>query len=537
MADTNQQKLDRFNAYYLNKGGDLKERTIQRWHLATDIYASGVFASGFFDFIKIDGPTTSGYVLTTDSNGWGTWQANDIADHSTLTNLGWATAGHIINSNVIPDTSGVRNLGSLSIPFASGYFNTLYGDGSNLTGLTTSFLGLTDTPNSYSSFAASGVRVNATQDGLEFHSHPVVISEHNLLNNLSWSSAGHIIDSSIVPNASGNLNVGSSSLSFNYGYFDNLESADAMYAKTYYGDGSNLTGILDISDHNLLNNLEWSVAGHTIDTNIMPDSSGSIDVGSAALSFDKGYFNNLEASTSIYAKTYYGDGSNLTGIDIKDSFLDLTDTPNSYSGMAASGVRVNSGENALEFYATSTGSSGSAITGEIKMWPVASIPDGFLLCDGSVVSQTTYAALYAVISSTYNTGGEGAGNFRLPNFKGKIGVGYNSAESDFNAIAKTGGETTHTLISSELADHGHKWQYAAGGGAGSPRNHIKDSSELATSWHSSNGTDNPPSWTDYSEIGDGGTGGAGMYTPMASTSGGAHNNLQPYVVINYIIKT
>lgn len=45
-------------------------------------------------------------------------------------------------------------------------------------------------------------------------------------------------------------------------------------------------------------------------------------------------------------------------------------------------------------------------------------PSGWLLCDGSVVAQVSYPGLYAAIGATYNTGGEGAGNFRLPDTRG-----------------------------------------------------------------------------------------------------------------------
>ena len=65
--------LDYFTSRYLKGAGELKERCIQRWNLATDIFASGAFASGYFGAIKIDGPVPAGYVLISDAEGWGTW--------------------------------------------------------------------------------------------------------------------------------------------------------------------------------------------------------------------------------------------------------------------------------------------------------------------------------------------------------------------------------------------------------------------------------------------------------------------------------
>ena len=116
MANT----LEYFTSRYLKGAGELKERCIQRWNLATDIFASGSFASGYFDAIKIDGPSPAGYILTSDADGWGTWQ---------------------------------------SLP----------------AGVST-FLGLEDTPGSYINFEASGVRVNPSGNGLEFCAFPSGVS-------------------------------------------------------------------------------------------------------------------------------------------------------------------------------------------------------------------------------------------------------------------------------------------------------------------------------------------------------------------------
>lgn len=53
----------------------------------------------------------------------------------------------------------------------------------------------------------------------------------------------------------------------------------------------------------------------------------------------------------------------------------------------------------------------------------SSVPTGWLECDGSTVSTTTYAALYAILSTTWNKGGEAGGTFRLPDFRGRHRVG------------------------------------------------------------------------------------------------------------------
>jgi len=53
----------------------------------------------------------------------------------------------------------------------------------------------------------------------------------------------------------------------------------------------------------------------------------------------------------------------------------------------------------------------------------ANIPSGYLQCNGAIVSQAEYSSLYKAIGTTWNTGGEGAGNFRLPNLAQNLASG------------------------------------------------------------------------------------------------------------------
>ena len=63
--------------------------------------------------------------------------------------------------------------------------------------------------------------------------------------------------------------------------------------------------------------------------------------------------------------------------------------------------------------------------GAILDFPYNAVPSGWVWATGQVVSQTgTYARLFAKIGTTYNTGGEGAGNFRLPDYRGVARRGY-----------------------------------------------------------------------------------------------------------------
>lgn len=65
----------------------------------------------------------------------------------------------------------------------------------------------------------------------------------------------------------------------------------------------------------------------------------------------------------------------------------------------------------------------NAVTGMISMFGSATPPTGFLNCDGSAVSRTTYADLFAVLSTTYGVG-DGSTTFNVPNLSGRFPLGY-----------------------------------------------------------------------------------------------------------------
>ena len=99
-------------------------------------------------------------------------------------------------------------------------------------------------------------------------------------------------------------------------------------------------------------------------------------------------------------------------------------------------------------------------TGEIVPFAGPTAPAGALFCYGQVVSRTTYAGLFAVISTTFNTGGEAGTDFRLPDLRGRVAAGKDdmggSSASRLNTIASTtlggaGGAQTETASVSGTA--------------------------------------------------------------------------------------
>ena len=75
--------------------------------------------------------------------------------------------------------------------------------------------------------------------------------------------------------------------------------------------------------------------------------------------------------------------------------------------------------------------------GTILSWSNSTLPSGYLNCDGTAVSRSTYSALFAVIGTDYGAG-NGSSTFNLPNLQDKVPLGVSSSR----AVASTGGAET-----------------------------------------------------------------------------------------------
>lgn len=102
-----------------------------------------------------------------------------------------------------------------------------------------------------------------------------------------------------------------------------------------------------------------------------------------------------------------------------------------------------------------------APAGSILMWPTGTAPTGWLLCNGQAVSRTTYAALFAIISTDYGVG-DGSTTFNLPDFRGEFVRGTdNAAGNDPDAGTRTDrgdgttGDSVGTKQASEYENHSH----------------------------------------------------------------------------------
>ena len=110
-------------------------------------------------------------------------------------------------------------------------------------------------------------------------------------------------------------------------------------------------------------------------------------------------------------------------------------------------------------YRPSTGTSSVLAAASSIQGYWATAPTGYLLEDGSAVSRTTYADLFAAIGTTYGVG-DGSTTFNVPDSRGRVAVNKNTSDAEFATLGQKYGEKTHTLTVAEMASHSHNFTYA-----------------------------------------------------------------------------
>ena len=134
------------------------------------------------------------------------------------------------------------------------------------------------------------------------------------------------------------------------------------------------------------------------------------------------------------------------------------------------------------------------------------VPSDWMVCDGSAISRTIYSTLFGVIGTSFGEG-DGETTFNIPDLQGKVAVGVDSEDTDFDTLGETGGEKEHTLTIAEMPRHSHDMPKASGSDV---YRYVASSGDRCT-------VDN-------------------VWTTLATGGNQPHNIMQPYQVVNYIIK-
>lgn len=159
------------------------------------------------------------------------------------------------------------------------------------------------------------------------------------------------------------------------------------------------------------------------------------------------------------------------------------------------------------------------VVGEIIPFAGDTSPNtDWLVCDGSSLLRADYPDLFAVIGVVY--GATDGTHFNIPDLRGRIPLGVGSAPSlSSYVLGANGGEETHTLTTSEAPSHSH---------SDSGHSHTEGN---ASPTLIAIGAGVPAA----SAIPSVGVTGSGFANLSNSGGGGAHNNLQPYLAVNYLI--
>ena len=239
---------------------------------------------------------------------------------------------------------------------------------------------------------------------------------------------------------------------------------------------------------------------------------------------------NIKKTGATTQEWKIGDGTTTNGVL---GIYDVTDTREvmSFDGAGNVGIGTTSPTETLHvngnLKVTGTvevGASGFNVsTGFILAFGVAAPPSGWLACNGSAVSRTTYSALYALIGTTYGAG-NGSSTFNVPDLRGRTLIGTDGlAAGSFTAnlgsldnAGGVGGAQNHTLTTAEMPAHTHAQEGQSACG------HDNCNGGWAASIYMHRASSNSKN----------------TINNITSTGGGgSHNNVQPSMAVSYLIKT
>ncbi len=224
------------------------------------------------------------------------------------------------------------------------------------------------------------------------------------------------------------------------------------------------------------------------------------------------------------------DGNAITSTDTDG---DITLTPNGAGSVVIDGLSMPQADGTADQVLKTDGSGNIGFTsldsftvpsGTVLPFAGATAPSGYQLCYGQAISRTTYASLFSAIGTTYGAG-DGSTTFNVPDLRGRAIAGQDdmggvsadrltdqSGGLDGDTLGASGGAETHTLTEAQLASHTHTSNVSIPVGTASTGGTANGLVSVIQSGTSTN---------------SGTSGSAG--------SGSAHNNVQPTLILNYMI--
>lgn len=147
------------------------------------------------------------------------------------------------------------------------------------------------------------------------------------------------------------------------------------------------------------------------------------------------------------------------------------------------------------------------------LWSAA--PTGYLLLDGTVLVRATYPALFAILGTTYNTGGETGVQFRLPDFRGRV-TAQKTASGTFATLGGVTGAELVTLTAAQIPAHQHPFSIGSGGNVG--YSEASATNEYTVGFGQARVSSND------------------ITTGQNQGGGGSHNNVQPTAIVNRAVR-
>lgn len=329
----------------------------------------------------------------------------------------------------------------------------------------------------------------------------------------------------------GNVNVIIPALSKGYGVRNFTSGSFIVTMKTATGSGiaipqgqlinviSDGVSVRDVEIAGIkstANVINVSVGSSLVDIKVPMAVSGTVSIaGGLAVSAS-----STMAATTFSSNITMNAQSNVRFADADSSNYVALKAPTSVSANVTFLLPASDGSSGDVIQTDGSGNlsfTPSVPAGSVIPYAGSTAPSGWLFCNGQAINRTTYSALFTTIGTTYGVG-DGSLTFNIPDMRGRVPAGLDVDSSGFALrITVTASDVSGTVL----------------GSTGGTQTHTLTAGELPTS---------ATFQAENSHGGQRGTGSSGLaQTPIEIPLTGAndepHLNLQPTIILNYIIKT